>query len=190
MHSKTCAAPAAERYVVLDSWRGICAILVALFHFPLLWHFQSTSFVRGCWLFVDFFFVLSGFVIAHAYAGKLSTRKDLVAFVIRRFGRLWPLHFALLMFVLGAALIKFIARGMGADIEITSNSNNTRDPVSAFLRSARHCHLEYAKLEHQRRISDEPDVRDSFFAGPVGPHPCRSCRLLRSVRSICWCSRT
>jgi peptidoglycan/LPS O-acetylase OafA/YrhL len=81
--------------------------------------------VRGSWLFVDFFFVLSGFVIAHAYAGKLSTRRDLFAFVIRRFGRLWPLHFALLMFVLGAALIKFAARGMGADIEITSNANNT-----------------------------------------------------------------
>jgi peptidoglycan/LPS O-acetylase OafA/YrhL len=29
------------------------------------------------------------------------------------------------MFVLGAALIKFAARGMGADIEITSNANNT-----------------------------------------------------------------
>ena len=81
--------------------------------------------MRGSWLFVDFFFVLSGFVIAHAYAGKLSTRRDLFAFVIRRFGRLWPLHFALLMFVLGAALIKFAARGMGADIEITSNANNT-----------------------------------------------------------------
>ena len=125
MDSNSSAAPAAERYVVLDSWRGICAILVALFHFPLQWHFQSTTFVRGSWLFVDFFFVLSGFVIAHAYAGKISTRQDLVAFVIRRFGRLWPLHFALLMFVLGAALIKFTARGMGADIEITSNANNT-----------------------------------------------------------------
>jgi peptidoglycan/LPS O-acetylase OafA/YrhL len=125
MQSKTSAAPAAERYVVLDSWRGICAILVALFHFPLQWHFQGASFVRGSWLFVDFFFVLSGFVIAHAYAGKLSTRKDLVAFVIRRFGRLWPLHFALLMFVLGAAFIKYVARGMGAGIEITSNPNNT-----------------------------------------------------------------
>ena len=125
MDSNSSAAPAAERYVVLDSWRGICAILVALFHFPLQWHFQSTTFVRGSWLFVDFFFVLSGFVIAHAYAGKISTRQDLVAFVIRRFGRLWPLHFALLIFVLGAALIKFTARGMGAGIEITSNANNT-----------------------------------------------------------------
>lgn len=130
MQLKASAVPAAERYVVLDSWRGICAILVALFHFPLQWHFQGASFVRGSWLFVDFFFVLSGFVIAHAYAGKLSTRQDLIAFVIRRFGRLWPLHFALLMFVLGAALIKYMARGMGADIEITSNPNNT--PYSFF----------------------------------------------------------
>jgi peptidoglycan/LPS O-acetylase OafA/YrhL len=67
MQSKTSAAPAAERYVVLDSWRGICAILVALFHIPLQWHFQGASFVRGSWLFVDFFFVLSGFALAAAF---------------------------------------------------------------------------------------------------------------------------
>jgi peptidoglycan/LPS O-acetylase OafA/YrhL len=74
--------PAVERYVVLDGWRGIYAILVALFHCPLYWHGWDTLFVRGSWLFVDFFFVLSGFVIAHAYAGKLSSSRDLFAFLI------------------------------------------------------------------------------------------------------------
>jgi peptidoglycan/LPS O-acetylase OafA/YrhL len=122
---KASTNPAPERFVVLDSWRGICAILVALFHFPLHWHFMGSAFVRGSWLFVDFFFVLSGFVIAHAYAGKLSTRRDLMAFVIRRIGRLWPLHIVLLAYLVGGALLKHIARGAGADIEVTSNPNNT-----------------------------------------------------------------
>lgn len=117
--------PAVERYVVLDGWRGICAILVALFHCPLYWHWWDTSFVRGSWLFVDFFFVLSGFVIAHAYAGKLSSSRDLFAFLIRRVGRLWPLHVFFLAILVCAAGIKYLARARGLDIEVTSNPANT-----------------------------------------------------------------
>jgi peptidoglycan/LPS O-acetylase OafA/YrhL len=41
--------------------------------------------------------VLSGFVIAHAYSEKLSDGDDIKAFVLRRFGRLWPLHVTVLL---------------------------------------------------------------------------------------------
>jgi peptidoglycan/LPS O-acetylase OafA/YrhL len=118
-------AGGSERYVVLDSCRGLAAIMVALFHYPMHWHFLGSNFVRGCWLFVDFFFVLSGFVIAHAYAGKLSTPRHLEAFIVRRVGRLWPLHVVLLGYFVAAAGLKYLARSMGADIEVTSNPNNT-----------------------------------------------------------------
>jgi peptidoglycan/LPS O-acetylase OafA/YrhL len=89
-----------ERFEVLDGWRGVCASLVALHHLAIPSHLQSVPFVRSSWLFVDFFFVLSGFVITHAYANRLATRSDIREFVIRRFGRLWPLHaFILACFV-------------------------------------------------------------------------------------------
>jgi peptidoglycan/LPS O-acetylase OafA/YrhL len=78
----------------LDSWRGIAALMVALSHLHVHGHLFELSIVRNAWLFVDFFFVLSGFVIAHAYADRLSTGEQLVVFTIRRFGRLWPLHVA------------------------------------------------------------------------------------------------
>lgn len=56
--------------------------------------------MHGSWLFVDFFFVLSGFVISHAYGHRLGTGREIANFAIRRFGRLWPLHVAVLsMFV-------------------------------------------------------------------------------------------
>lgn len=84
------------RFKALDSWRGICALLVAAHHLEVHGFVYWQPLVRNAWLFVDFFFVLSGFVIAHAYGEKLSQGPEIKAFVIRRFGRLWPLHVTML----------------------------------------------------------------------------------------------
>ncbi len=89
------------RFEALDGWRGIAALLVALYHLPFLNHLYSTSIIRNSFLFVDFFFVLSGFVIGHAYLKRLNNKKEIGLFIFRRIGRLWPLHiFVLLLFVL------------------------------------------------------------------------------------------
>ena len=85
------------RFEVLDALRGIAALLVAVFHFNALHHAALLPFVRNSYLFVDFFFVLSGFVIAHAYAGRLNSAADAAIFVVRRFGRVWPMHVAVLL---------------------------------------------------------------------------------------------
>ena len=84
------------RFVVLDSWRGICALLVVLMHFDGLWSFFEASFIQNSYLFVDFFFVLSGFVITHGYCDQITRVDDAMQFMVRRFIRLWPLHVALL----------------------------------------------------------------------------------------------
>ncbi len=91
-------APQTRRYFALDAFRGLAAIGVAIFHFR--WTHPELS---SCPLFdrlfntLDFFFVLSGFVLAHAY---LSKPLPLGTFVWRRLARLYPLHvFALLMFL-------------------------------------------------------------------------------------------
>jgi peptidoglycan/LPS O-acetylase OafA/YrhL len=86
----------ALRFRALDSWRGICALLVAAHHLEVHGFVYWQPLVRNAWLFVDFFFVLSGFVIAHAYGAKLEKGPQIRAFVIRRFARLWPLHVAVL----------------------------------------------------------------------------------------------
>jgi peptidoglycan/LPS O-acetylase OafA/YrhL len=89
-----------ERLTVLDAQRGLCALFVALAHAQWASHASDWSFVQGSWLFVDFFFVLSGFVIALVYLDRIGDAPSLLAFVARRFGRLWPLHaFVLLLFV-------------------------------------------------------------------------------------------
>ena len=87
---------AGERFLVLDSWRGICALLVALFHFPTTSMVSQSAFVGGSYLFVDFFFVLSGFVIASSYGGRLGEPDALARFALVRFGRIYPLHLLML----------------------------------------------------------------------------------------------
>ena len=54
---------------------------------------------------VDFFFVLSGFVISHAFRDTLQ-RGGIALFLSRRFFRLWPLHLATL-----AAVVVMAAAG-------------------------------------------------------------------------------
>lgn len=88
---------AGERFLVLDSWRGICALLVALFHFPTSSMISQSAFVGGSYLFVDFFFVLSGFVIASSYADRLNEPDEVARFALVRFGRVYPLHLVMLL---------------------------------------------------------------------------------------------
>ncbi len=96
----------AQRFEALDSWRGVCALLVALFHFPLAGPMGENAFVRGSFLFVDFFFVLSGFVIAHACSEKVRTGQGLAKFMVTRFGRLFPLHAFMLAAFVGFELLR------------------------------------------------------------------------------------
>lgn len=88
--------PPSEHFVTLDALRGVAALTVVFFHrrwwfdFPLLEH---------AYLAVDFFFMLSGFVIGFAYEKKLRLGSMTVAvYCRRRIIRLWP------MIVLGAVI--------------------------------------------------------------------------------------
>lgn len=90
----------ANRFVVLDSLRGIAALVVVGFHLDFTSGLFSWSFFRSGYFAVDFFFVLSGFVIAGSYGDKLQAGMPLARFMGLRLGRLYPLHlFALAVFV-------------------------------------------------------------------------------------------
>ena len=95
-----------RRFVVLDSWRGICALMVAHFHFTVRGHYVASSFGAHAFLFVDFFFVLSGFVMAQAYGARLDGPASARDFLIRRIGRVWPLHVFVLLALIGLELVK------------------------------------------------------------------------------------
>ncbi len=86
-----------RRYIALDSWRGLAAVAVVVFHFRNTVGLNNIETVNGLYLFVDFFFVLSGFVISSAYFGKIIRRQDALRFLWVRLGRVYPLHIAVLL---------------------------------------------------------------------------------------------
>lgn len=88
----------------LEALRGICAIAVAIYHIPWATHLQFLPYIQNAWLFVDFFFVLSGFIIAKTYADRPDF--NLRTFMIRRFFRLYPLHVVTLLAVFAMVVVR------------------------------------------------------------------------------------
>ena len=58
-----------QRYEILDGLRGVAALMVIIFHFFELYSFGNPSkqIINHGYLAVDFFYVLSGFVLGYAY---------------------------------------------------------------------------------------------------------------------------
>jgi len=80
-----------QHYEILDGLRGVAAIAVVTFHFmEIVFSDYSKNFIGHGFLAVDFFFCLSGFVIAYAYDSRIS-RMGLKAFFTARIIRLHPL---------------------------------------------------------------------------------------------------
>lgn len=93
-------------YSALDGLRGIAAICVVLFHLAN-WGGNANWFPRGD-LAVDFFFCLSGFVLAHAYSDRLGKSMSYTDFVSARFIRLYPL----LLFSVVLASLYFFGKSL------------------------------------------------------------------------------
>jgi peptidoglycan/LPS O-acetylase OafA/YrhL len=87
----------ANRYAALDGLRGAAAMVVLLFHVPWTSHLLAVPALANGYLSVDLFFMLSGFVIAAAYEARLADRGAAADFLKRRFFRVYPLHFVVLL---------------------------------------------------------------------------------------------
>ena len=100
--SSAAFADTKPHYELLDGLRGVAALLVVFYHI-----FEGLSFAAGGtlittinhgYLAVDFFFILSGFVIGYAYDDRWKTTLTMKGFFKRRLIRLHP------MIVMGALL--------------------------------------------------------------------------------------
>lgn len=94
-----------EFFPALESLRGLAALGVAASHAVWTHSFHQSGLVANAWLFVDLFFVLSGFVLAHTYAAGLEGGPALKRFALRRVFRLYPLHLATLALFVAAHLV-------------------------------------------------------------------------------------
>ena len=91
-------APDKRVFHALDAGRGIAALVVVIFHLPA--SVRGSAFGSGE-LAVDFFFALSGFVLAHVYNDQLATgRINVRQFMVARLVRLYPLYLLSLLTLL------------------------------------------------------------------------------------------
>jgi peptidoglycan/LPS O-acetylase OafA/YrhL len=97
----------------LDSLRGIFALLVVAYHAPVAHSFMNASVVRNGSIGVNFFFVLSGFVIMLAYGERLRSWQSAANFMIARIGRLWPLHLFVMLMIGIYMLLRWAADRYG-----------------------------------------------------------------------------
>lgn len=95
-------------YALLDALRGVAALLVVWYHVFEGYQFAGNKpiieFVNHGYLAVDFFFILSGFVIGYAYDDRWGKSLTMKGFFKRRLIRLHP------MVVMGAfiGMVSFV----------------------------------------------------------------------------------
>ena len=140
-----------KRFSVLDSFRGIAAILIVIHHIRFVDSITELKLVADAQIFVEMFFVLSGFVLTHGYAFK----KDFSfrSFFISRTFRIFPLQIVTLILIVFAELVKLIAYKNGV--------NFTNMP---FTGSYDISYIMYYVLLLQSWV---PFVQDSGFNGPA-----------------------
>lgn len=101
--------------VSLTSLRGIAALAVVLYHFD---QFFEGNICIGCYtkivgegyLWVDFFFLLSGFILSHVHGDEFSNGSGAYgSFLSKRLGRIYPLH----IFTLCVLLLPFFWTSYG-----------------------------------------------------------------------------
>jgi peptidoglycan/LPS O-acetylase OafA/YrhL len=84
----------------LTPLRGIAALLTVIFHIDIFLGWEMTPpgvspLLSHMYLMVDFFFILSGFIMCHVYGNRFlkEVRKtEFKKFTIARFSRVYPLH--------------------------------------------------------------------------------------------------
>lgn len=97
-----------RRLPLLDGLRGMAAIAVVFHHEPGM--YGSHGLLPRAYLAVDFFFMLSGFVLTLAYERRLQSGLRAALFMWQRVARLWPV----LAVGVGIGAIGAVIAGTGA----------------------------------------------------------------------------
>lgn len=99
-------------FSALTALRGIAAIWVMLFHIDVIVYYRElgtllpksmSGMLTQGYLWVDFFFILSGFVLMHVYAPRFEHKFSLPvvkSYLMARFLRIYPLHLFTLLLLL------------------------------------------------------------------------------------------
>ncbi len=123
----------------LTPMRGIAALLTVIFHIDLfmggaLVHPAASSLLSRMYLMVDFFFILSGFIMSYVYGSRFTSRvnkSDFKKFTVARFSRVYPLHLVTLLFTI--VMLFFFGRMGVPSMPVLQVDNNAYSVVTNLL---------------------------------------------------------
>lgn len=129
--SATAFADTKPHYTILDGLRGVAALTVVCFH---LFEAFATSHldqqINHGYLAVDFFFILSGFVMGYAYDDRWKTM-TVKEFIKRRFIRLHPM--VVMGAIIGAVLFYFQGCAAWDVAKVSASMLLVATVINAFL---------------------------------------------------------
>jgi len=105
-----------QRFLVLDSFRGLLALALVVHHSHFLRSITELAVFRNAQYFVEFFFALSGFVLYQRYAHHLNDMSQLRRFMIVRTCRVYPLHLLMLLVFIGFEGLKLLLERFGINL--------------------------------------------------------------------------
>jgi peptidoglycan/LPS O-acetylase OafA/YrhL len=119
-----------QKLNLLQVFRGLAAVLVILAHCDLIFNQNfKKDFFGKIFNFggsgVDFFFVLSGFIILYIHQSDIGNRSKLKSFFIKRITRIYPIYWVILTLKLSASL--FFA------YDIDTSQRNILEILKAYL---------------------------------------------------------
>jgi peptidoglycan/LPS O-acetylase OafA/YrhL len=103
------------------SLRGIAAVLVVAFHYAVPLRDvgfdvnRHTILVARGYLWVDLFFILSGYILCHVYLTRLFDLGSIALFFRARLARIYPLHIATLLLLVGCQVALPRITGVSVD---------------------------------------------------------------------------
>lgn len=126
-----------EYYGALDGFRGVLALIIAVYHTIWLTHFNASAFLNNGAVLVDLFFVFSGFLMFRLYDGKLKTIGEGGDFMRKRLARIYPLHFFMLMVFVGYQVLRVLSHLVGISVvepgEILPFQPGAAETLSSFF---------------------------------------------------------
>lgn len=102
-----------EYFHALDGIRGILAVVIALYHTSWLSNIAGVRLLINGPIVVDFFFVLSGFIMFQLYSKKINTTHEGISYLKKRIARIYPLHLFTLITMTGYLFLIFLINYYG-----------------------------------------------------------------------------
>ena len=106
------------QFHTITSLRGIAALMIVLHHFTSYflpeigkYAITYTPFFPKNYLWVDFFFILSGFILFHVYGEQFMDNVSSVSYwryLLARFARIYPLHVFFLVLFIGMECVELL----------------------------------------------------------------------------------